>query len=162
MFNLKQRTHSFTIQTDELFIERARTKFTRFPRSKRSTTKFLVMRIDYGLRIASGFVEREVELVRKNATRSLFVAEEFSPRWKVKACGLRLRKVFLPFSLFFAFRCSFNDLSFSLSRDMWRKINRMETREGTKVASLRGCWLVFFFFSFSFARERIVGYEDLW
>ena len=120
---------------------------------KIETTKFLVMRIDYGLH-----PDLLSAKSRKNATRSLFVAEEFSPRWKVKACGLRLRKVFPSF--FALFRLSRSNvfsmislsLSLSLLGDMWRKINRMETREANEDSEFKRLLIVdwVFFFSFLF------------
>lgn len=130
---------------------------------KIETTKFLVMRIDYGLH-----PDLLSAKSRKNATRSLFVAKEFSPRWKVKACGLRLRKVFPSFFALFRLSRSnvFSMISLSLSLS-WEtcgeKLIEWKRGKRTKIASLKGCWSLigfFFFFSFSFARERIVGLRE--
>lgn len=159
--NLKQRTHRsrpsrpMNYSSNEIYA---------IPKIEAIHDEILgYARLDYGSRIASGFVE--AESTRKNATRSLFVAEEFSPRWKVKACGLRLRKVFLPFSLFFAFYASLVFFQWSLSLSLSREICReklIEWKRGKDEDSeFKRLLIVYWFFFFSFSFER-VDYEDLW
>lgn len=151
--NLKQRTHRsrpepMNYSSNEIY---AIPKIEAFPIHDQILG---YARLDYGSRIASGFVE--AESARKNATRSLFVAEEFSPRWKVKACGLRLRKVFLPFSLFFAFYASlvFFQWSLSLSREICRE-KLIEWKRGKDEDSECKRLLIvdWFFFLFRFTED---------